>query len=1090
MITDPRCELRLFMEGISCSVMSASVSTAVRLTAEIEVLPTKEVRNLKPMTNITLAFRDTAGKAPELVEPEETTYSVLFVGMVSSISLTKSGMSRSATISCVGHQFLLDRHYTYVSNIATQGFSHTKNFVGASRFLRTELGAGGLAYQVAACFKDEAPPFTPGLGDLSGPPRGAIKLIEKCIGVTLPAGSVKEGHVHGAQHEFFAHASHQCRLLFQIAGVSVDEGLNKIIDRDSAGKSLSAASAQMADHTDLSTMLDILLRQMYYKFTPIGTPRTVVSTDTDIVQRGKVLTDLQNKYAMPILAIAPGATLPNTLGQPTLIDLEASVEHIYKDIPKSSSKHATAEKRLRTLLSKDLKKVLPNLVVDIERLIPKDRVETFIDMSAPFIFNLLKMRHQAKELDEEQIFAVSATVSALLRNTAALSRVNVNDESGNKFCRVNSYSIMPDLTFCGIPTCNVIFPSQISTFNYNRDQFNMPTRLLLHSDMVANADETKGGVVGYYAPSTKEFSHGQGAVASTKEHMVPLLSHEKFTGIVPAFASISFYEKFKTLNVVGGPDETMLRIANFNLMLKRYESNGITCTGPFNPFVAAGFPIAFIDVDDVYAESPSMYVGVLSSVSHSYSGAGTASTTYTVRYAREVDEIDDVFGDAVLRATNSHSATPIFLSVDDEQAGPNFIDQALAALVTAISGIPVFQSAYDINDMHEITINGAKVTVRKPTQMSTVVGPLTKALPAEVRGRGILAADWAGLQAYSASLVLQNLVSPITKSEAIISVINREPYLNNVAKSARAASTFLSYYFEETDDVKALKKSLDAVASSARWDAAFTRESLVHVEGGLNIISLLQKKVTVKIRDGLHKQRSVNALKGEVQVNWWSLMPVDSTRMMEMIREGKTEFFDRAIVVPQNAEKEVAVYLEGPKSEGDAGSSDRVAVEELYRPPWFSDIFSIAKIGAEVYTPILGCGSVQDVVPLDVPRDTSVNTDEGSALTHTTGTSLLHAYAGYKNAPTNFKSEYVNSFVRRPIANVLDVLGADGLLTTEVADACVVDLGSICNPTKVRDLADVDATTKSLTFNPDALVLEKRRNVELYTSSIKGDAFR
>ena len=310
------------------------------------------------------------------------------------------------------------------------------------------------------------------------------------------------------------------------------------------------------------------------------------------MQRGKVLTDLQNKYVMPILEIAPGVTLPNTLGQPTLIDLGASVEHIYKDMPKSSSKHATAEKRLRTLLSKDLKKVLPNLVVDIERLIPKDRVETFIDMSAPFIFNLLKMRHQAKELDEEQIFAVSATVSALLRNTAALSRINVNDESGKKFCRVNSYSIMPDLTFCGIPTCNVIFPSQISTFNYNRDQFNMPTRLLLHSDMVANADENKGGVVGYYAPSTKEFSHGQGAVASTKEHMVPLLNHEKFTGIVPAFASISFYEKFKTLNVVGGPDETMLRIANFNLMLKRYESNGITCTGPFNPFVA-GVPYCF-----------------------------------------------------------------------------------------------------------------------------------------------------------------------------------------------------------------------------------------------------------------------------------------------------------------------------------------------------------------------------------------------------------------------------------------------------------------------------------------------------------------
>ena len=84
----------------------------------------------------------------------------------------------------------------------------------------------------------------------------------------------------------------------------------------------------------------------------------------------------------------------------------------------------------------------------------------------------------------------------------------------------------------------------------------------------------------------------------------------------------------------------------------------------------------------------------------------------------------------------------------------------------------------------------------------------------------------------------------------------------------------------------------------------------------------------------------------------------------------------------------------------------------------------------------------------------------------------------------------MNAFVRRPIANVLDVLGDFGLLTTPIADAYVVDLGQICNKTKVRDLAGVDETSRSLTFDPNELVSEKRQGVVAYVSSTKGDAFR
>ena len=100
MLIDPRCDLKLFIEGYSCSVMSASISTAVKLTAAVEVLPTKQIRQIKPMTNIVIGYRDVSGKKAALTDEKGTTYSVLFVGMVTGMALTKSGTSRSASLSC------------------------------------------------------------------------------------------------------------------------------------------------------------------------------------------------------------------------------------------------------------------------------------------------------------------------------------------------------------------------------------------------------------------------------------------------------------------------------------------------------------------------------------------------------------------------------------------------------------------------------------------------------------------------------------------------------------------------------------------------------------------------------------------------------------------------------------------------------------------------------------------------------------------------------------------------------------------------------------------------------------------------------
>ena len=62
-------------------------------------------------------------------------------------------------------------------------------------------------------------------------------------------------------------------------------------------------------------------------------------------------------------------------------------------------------------------------------------------------------------------------------------------------------------------------------------------------------------------------------------------------------------------------------------------------------------------------------------------------------------------------------------------------------------------------------------------------------------------------------------------------------------------------------------------------------------------------------------------------------------------------------------------------------------------------------------------------MPNGVPKDVTVNTAEGAVLTYSTKLSLTQAYEGYRAAPPKSKGNFVNSFVRTPISNVLDVLG-------------------------------------------------------------------
>lgn len=1085
MITDPRLDLKLFLEGDESSVITASVSTTVRSSATITVLATRPVRKLKPMTNVVLGYRDVEGSDPGLVSQEGVRYSVLFVGMVVGISLSRTPSNRSATLQCEGHQTLLDRHYTYISNTPQQLFDHKQSFFGAASFFNSTLKKAGLAEQVKAVFEDTSPPVTPGLGGLSGPPKGIIKLIERCVGTTLPTGAPAENK-HGAQHEFFAHASQQCRLLYQIGGISADTGVTSLLGKDTAGAAISNMSSNLPEIATLNTVMDVLLKQMYYSFVSIGAPPAHKTVDTGVsVARTSALNALVVLFYHDVEAkLVPGASVPDSLA---ICDFK---------------RVSALEGELRTHIETDL--TVPSTAFKkhiVELGLSQADVTLLYDATNTHLSELVKFKREGKELSYEEALAGRASILSLLRKTASKQPAPTNADQAH-FMRVLSYLVLPDLAFCTPPSCNVLFPSQISSFSMNIPKFNLPTRLLLHAQMVPNGEENKGGYKGYYAPSVKHLSDVQGGSARDTRHAIPLFKHEYFTGIVPSFASFSFFEKFRTAS--DKDPDMLLRVANYNLVRQRYQPVTLAVSGPFNPFVAVGFPIALLDVDDVTKEAPSVYVGSLSNLTHVYDSSGSSMTSYSITHVREVDEIDALFEDDQLRVRTG-DAFKVVVTRQDFPGDSEALGNALREFIKVSIGEKNKVSKEDnlpflpVGDIYALARGCASSTaiagvgsVEVPTNctVATVtqhVSSLTKS--STYAGHRIAAVAWDGLTGGDPAFVnawvdeIKNL-----KPENIPTFIAEHPYKTDLGEHLLAMLNFL-----ETLDQKSPANE-DALARVGEL-----LENLGAIAVRLDQVSDCTTRVFSKgetVSDIIALDVKISHVGKEYTVSLAQFLLIDQERLLEETLAGKFTFFVGRVSLGDAPHESANVFIEtpvGPPSP-EAVPSDtptNVALEEVYRPPWFSDNYSIKNIGDKLYFPILKCGSVQDLVPPEEPHDTTVNVD-GDAMqtTYSTRKSLLHAYRGYLSLQDPaLRDRYVSTYVRRPVANVLDVIEEYGLLKTPLAEPLVVDHKKLCPPGTDQDHITPAHTTTHMSVEGDKLIDEKQSLVKTYITSTKGDAF-
>ena len=208
--------------------------------------------------------------------------------------------------------------------------------------------------------------------------------------------------------------------------------------------------------------------------------------------------------------------------------------------------------------------------------------------------------------------------------------------------------------------CNVVFPDQVTTFTFNKELLNVPTRLACTTRPLILEGQPGDGfglTLLYVAPDLK-YDKDEANIR------MELTEEEKIRGIVPKTFQYDTIERalietgggvtanqpaanaFATTvsQIQSGNQDYPItalteRIVDYRFFLERYGPRNFSLQTPYSPYRIVGFPMVYID-DKLPA-----VIGTLQSMHHLISSNGEASTTMTVAYPRVhwTDDFTDEF---------------------------------------------------------------------------------------------------------------------------------------------------------------------------------------------------------------------------------------------------------------------------------------------------------------------------------------------------------------------------------------------------------------------------------------------------------------
>lgn len=620
-----RLKLRLFLEGVELPVIGAQVVGLPNapLQAAIQIPPLAEGTRLLPRTLVHLFFNDfvevdspyvgfnkqvadSQEKDPTAYEKERRNrdnmsgeeqdatasdfehdieneqYKLLFVGELLGFQWTKNASNRSLVLQCQDLSNYWDYAYQW-SNTDLFGPGIKALFSGGSTNLFTDFLSTPGEELVRSLMQ---PSLTfPNLKGLAG---GLIHMLEQ-IG-----GSYATDKKIAGTNIFFTLAELRLRIMQQIVTYEDDPTAQNLLARQGYGglfnRLLGGQGRQVSIRQAINALQGIIFYETFAQPSPLYEPGTA---GTVAGKEEKVLSDD-----------------PRTVGvASTVAGVRASVQEVKQEV------HVADNMPNKTHLAKGDQQVLKNLKqIVIDRLgqmalTLKRQLQQLRSVNVTGATSLLTVAAQnltgAKALmsgwqptDAKVIGKIDKLLDEAADRLDRFQRLTVSQTAKKDVrpARLNQQIFRPDVWFSAPPRCNVIFPDQYDTLQYQRAFMEEPTRLLLKTnDEFFGEDELFDHY--YFAPKTRSLKTSKTTLQKMLQN--DLLAHEILTGILPVF------EKMGELNIFaarGGVIKDKAqnvglaqRSANFLYFKYRFAARQMQVRGRFNPYIAMGFPGVVID---------------------------------------------------------------------------------------------------------------------------------------------------------------------------------------------------------------------------------------------------------------------------------------------------------------------------------------------------------------------------------------------------------------------------------------------------------------------------------------------------------------
>jgi hypothetical protein len=759
--TGQRLRLRLFLEGIEVPVIAAQITSQPNspLQAAIQIVPHHLATKFYPRTLVHLYFLDFFEQAnpllaqrpagnpgdPKAQDPTayeqgkqrtqnqsgvgqaesnssflqdaaNTRYKLCFVGEIVGFQWSKNQSKRSVVLQCLGLSNYWDYAYQF-NNTDLFGPGLKALFSGGSTNLLTDFLT--TPAEVITSLLHQTSIQYPALKGLLG---GIVRVLES-IG-----GSYYYEKTFSGQNVFFSLAELRLHITQCITAFDQDDTGARLLSAggwDSLfGRVLGGLGEQVSIRDVMNSINATIFHETYDQPCPMYMPGSGGTVNGLGRQKLKNIPNLQVFYQAALGADQEltqqqqDITAPATVvGDPNSTDLLTLSQ---QTLQAEAEKSGTAKNSL-LLRMQNLSQSLRNNGTHAMRLGINDIYGAFQAASSAInqAITLVKKNWAPGQGPGKVASSINNFLSQAQTQVQKVENLEVNTIKQSKAIpsRLQSSILRPDIWFGAPPKCNVLFPDNYHTVQFQRMFLQEPTRFLLKTnDEFFGEDELFDSF--YFAPKIRTVKGQKGTLDALFNN--DIFSHELFTGILPIFEKMGEFNIFAVRS--GTVDSTIPKIGlaqrstNFLYFKHRYSTRQMSISAKFNPYIAAGFPglviDKYIDLQSIAQIQALMqkrgqptpeqqaflgthYLGDFSVVQHTIDQR-QGRTDIQATFARQHDEISKFLGPIesdtqVMQQTGTVSRDTVVAALQQPPlggVGPNFGKITQAVDVTSAYAAP------------------------------------------------------------------------------------------------------------------------------------------------------------------------------------------------------------------------------------------------------------------------------------------------------------------------------------------------------------------------------------------------------------------